>query len=274
MATAGLEYSYPFISVHEWGHQIIEPVAQIIARPNEQDANAISNEDAQSLVFDDTLLFKHDKFSGFDRVEGGTRANLGVRYTMQTNDWGYGSVILGQSFQLAGANPFGPNTGLATSQSDWVGAVYLEPVDYFGLSSQFRLDNNTMSLRRHEFRGWTRLGPAYGSLTYAQDLAPNTPGVTTEREEIYGVGSLNVTNNWRLFGSARYDLSGSQWVQNGIGIGYFCDCMNVRIDYTEDFFRDRDDQPNRTISLQVSLKTLGGGSFDTDADTLTGLTTP
>lgn len=271
MATAGFEYSYPFISVHDWGHQIIEPVAQIIARPDEQYANRISNEDAQSLVFDDTLLFEHDKFSGFDRVEGGTRANVGLRYTMQTNDWGYGSALLGQSFQIAGTNPFGANTGLATDRSDWVGALYLEPVDYFGLSSQFRLDNTTMSLRRHELRGWARIGPAYGALTYAEDRAPNTPGLTTEREEIYGVGSLNVTNNWRLFGKARYDLSGSQWVQNGIGIGYFCDCMNVRIDYTEDFFRDRDDKPNRTISVQVDLKTLGGGSFNTDAGSLTNM---
>ena len=44
--------------------------------------------------------------------------------------------------------------------------------------------------------------------------------------------------------------------------------MNVRVDYTEDFFRDRDDRPNRTISLQVELKTLGGGSFGTDANDL------
>ncbi|HXK54715.1 MAG TPA: hypothetical protein PK405_08525, partial [Hyphomicrobiales bacterium] len=109
---------------------------------------------------------------------------------------------------------------------------------------------------------------AYGSLTYAQDLMPSAPGVVGEREEIYGAGALNVTDKWRLFGKARYDIAGSQWVQSGIGIGYFCDCMNVRVDYTEDFFRDRDDRPNRTISLQVELKTLGGGSFGTDANDL------
>jgi len=268
MATAGVEYSYPFISVHEWGHQVIEPIAQVILRPDEQAAKAIPNEDARSLVFDDTLLFDIDKFSGYDRVEGGSRANLGIRYTMQTNDWGHGTVLLGQSFHLGGTNPFAATTGLATQQSDWVGAIYLEPVDYFGVSTQFRLDNGTMSLRRHELRGWARVGPAYGSLTYAQDLMPSAPGVVGEREEIYGAGALNVTDKWRLFGKARYDIAGSQWVQSGIGIGYFCDCMNVRVDYTEDFFRDRDDRPNRTISLQVELKTLGGGSFGTDANDL------
>ena len=35
MPTVGVEYRYPFISVHSWGTQTIEPIAQVIARPNE-----------------------------------------------------------------------------------------------------------------------------------------------------------------------------------------------------------------------------------------------
>ena len=59
----------------------IEPIAQIFARPDEEYAGGLPNEDAQSFVFDATSLFDRDKFSGFDRVEGGTRANVGLRYT-------------------------------------------------------------------------------------------------------------------------------------------------------------------------------------------------
>ena len=62
---------------------MLEPMAQIFARPDEGYATTlgIPNEDAQSLVFDASSLFDRDKFSGYDRIEGGTRANLGVRYT-------------------------------------------------------------------------------------------------------------------------------------------------------------------------------------------------
>ena len=35
MPTVGLEYRYPFINVQSWGTQTIEPIAQIIVRPNE-----------------------------------------------------------------------------------------------------------------------------------------------------------------------------------------------------------------------------------------------
>ena len=78
MPTVGLEYRYPFISVQSWGTQTVEPIAQVIARPNEMQAGKWPNEDAQSLIFDDSNLFRVDKFSGWDRVEGGGRANYGL----------------------------------------------------------------------------------------------------------------------------------------------------------------------------------------------------
>ena len=70
MPAVGLEYRYPFINVQPWG-TTIEPIAQIIARPNETYAGKLPNEDAQSAVFDASNLFAVDKFSGYDRVGGG-----------------------------------------------------------------------------------------------------------------------------------------------------------------------------------------------------------
>ena len=60
------------------------------------------NEDAQSLVFDDTNLFELTKFSGYDRIETGTRANVGLQYTFQSNTGGYARVLAGESYHLAG----------------------------------------------------------------------------------------------------------------------------------------------------------------------------
>ncbi len=66
----------------------------------------VPDEDAKSLVFDDTLLFDIDKFSGYDRFETGTRANVGVQYTFQANNGLYARAVFGQSFHLAGENAF------------------------------------------------------------------------------------------------------------------------------------------------------------------------
>src|SRR5262249_14805369 len=130
-AVAGLEYRYPFVATTGPVTHIFEPIAQIIARPatagNQQD---IPNEDALSLVFDDTLLFDIDKFSGYDRIETGTRGNVGFRYTAQLLSGAYLQAVFGQSYQIAGQNEFDTaffrTTGLATDASDYVTGLYLQ----------------------------------------------------------------------------------------------------------------------------------------------------
>ena len=69
---AGVDYRYPFIKHMEDASLIFEPIGQIIYRPDLGNQSVIPNEDAQSLVFDDTLLFDINKFSGYDRIETGT----------------------------------------------------------------------------------------------------------------------------------------------------------------------------------------------------------
>ncbi|TIO78958.1 MAG: LPS-assembly protein LptD, partial [Mesorhizobium sp.] len=108
MATLGLEMRWPLLFSMSNSSHVLEPTAQIFVRPNEQYVGglAIPNEDAQSFVFDATTLFERDKFSGYDRIEGGTRANVGFRYSgAYGNGWGT-NAIFGQSYQLGGENSF------------------------------------------------------------------------------------------------------------------------------------------------------------------------
>ncbi len=100
-------YRFPFVaSLGTSGTQVLEPIAQIIARPERDAHRQLPNEDAQSLVFDDTSIFDWDKFSGYDRAEGGVRANVGAQYTLTGADGFYANALVGQSFQLAGRNSF------------------------------------------------------------------------------------------------------------------------------------------------------------------------
>ena len=161
MPAVGLEYRYPFISVQPWGTQTIEPIAQLIVRPNESQIGKMPNEDAQSLIFDDSNLFSVNKFSGWDRIEGGTRLNAGVQYTAQFNRGGFVNVLFGQSYQLFGQNSFavpdavntGLNSGLETSRSDYVARVAYQPDNIYAFISRFLLDENSFQVRRVEVEG-------------------------------------------------------------------------------------------------------------------------
>src|SRR6202040_2326183 len=86
------------------------------------------------LVYEVSNLFDWDKYSGFDRNEGGSRLNLGVHYNSTFADGAAVDGTFGQSFQVLGQNSFavadvadvGPASGLATTASDYVGAVSLD----------------------------------------------------------------------------------------------------------------------------------------------------
>ena len=108
MPAAGVEYRYPFVDVEPWGTQTVEPIAQLILRPNETEIGKFPNEDAQNLVFSTANLFSIDKFSGWDRVEGGGRVNAGLQYTAQVNRAGSLTMLFGESYQtLRGELLFG-----------------------------------------------------------------------------------------------------------------------------------------------------------------------
>ena len=158
MPTVGLEYRYPFINVQPWGTTTIEPIAQVIIRPNETYAGRLPNEDAQSLVFDASNLFSVDKFSGYDRVEGGGRANVGVQATTQFDQGGSINFLFGQSYQLFGLNSFavadltntGVDSGLQRAQSDYVASLNYSPNRIFTFSTRARFDEATMNVQRFE----------------------------------------------------------------------------------------------------------------------------
>ena len=170
MPTVGLEYRYPFINVQPWGTTTIEPIAQVIIRPNETYAGKLPNEDAQSMVFDASNLFSVDKFSGYDRVEGGGRANVGVQATTQFDRGGTVKVLFGQSYQLFGMNSFavqdatntGVDSGLATPRSDYVASVDYSPNRPIRSASRSRFDQQTWNVQRFEAEAQRELRPLVG----------------------------------------------------------------------------------------------------------------
>ena len=170
MPTVGLEYRYPFINVQSWGTQTIEPIAQVIVRPNETGIGKLPNEDSQSLIFDDTNLFQVDKFAGWDRVEGGGRANVGVQYTTQFNRGGFVNAMFGQSYQLFGTNSFaagdttntGLDSGLDTDRSDYVARLLYQPDRIWSFTTRFRFDQDDVRGAALRDRSPRQLRPLVG----------------------------------------------------------------------------------------------------------------
>jgi LPS-assembly protein len=267
MPTIGLEYRYPFISTHAWGTQTIEPIAQVIARPNETQIGSFQNEDAQTLVFDDSNLFRVDKFSGYDRVEGGGRANYGANYTAQFNQGGFVNVLFGQSYQLFGQNSFaqasptntGLDSGLATRASDYVARASYQPNSTFKLTSRFRFAENDFTVQRAEYEVSANFNRWSTSLLYGDYAAQPDIGYVNRRQGFLGTAAVKLDANWILRGSALYDVRNNQFTSNMIGVAYVDDCFILGLNYVTGYtYGSGAAVLNHTVMLQLSLRTLGG----------------
>jgi LPS-assembly protein len=267
MPVAGVEYRYPFISVSSWGTQTIEPIAQVILRPNETSIGKFPNEDAQSLVFETSNLFEIDKYSGWDRVEGGGRANAGIQYTAQINRAGSFNVMFGQSYRLFGVNSFavgditntGLNSGLDKNVSDYVGSVTYQPNQVYSFAARGRFDESTFTPQRLElearanFERWT-LQLLYGDYAAQPEL-----GFLTRREGILTAASMKLNANWIVLGSTRYDIENDRFDQARLGVGYVDDCFMLSVNWLSSYTYTTTAAPvrNDTVMLQFSLRTLG-----------------
>lgn len=308
MPTAGFEYRFPFLFTSSFGNHILEPIAQLTARTNEMKAGRLPNNDAQSLVFDDTNLFDASKFSGWDRVEGGVRANLGLQYTFLSQNGASISALFGESIHLAGTNSYstpeeallagseylnsrpltGAGSGLDTEQSDFVARVNIDSGSGLRLGTQARFDNADLNLNRLDVQATGTMGPLTASVTYAYLRTPtvaydmlyralagqddNGNGIDdyeefkpdAERQEIQAAASLRATENWRLYGSVRYDIVNSYQLSNTLGIGYDNDSFSASLSYIDSVdTATLDDEDatryvrDRTFYLRLGFRTLG-----------------
>ncbi len=269
MPTVGLEYHYPFIGVQSWGTQTIEPIAQLIIRPNETSIGKLPNEDAQSLVFDDTNLFKVDKFSGWDREEGGSRVNYGLQYTAQFNRGGNLNMLFGQSYQLWGLNSFavgditntGLGSGLDKTASDYVGRVAFQPNQIYTFSTRFRFDQETFSMQRLEVEASASFDRWNASILYGDYAAQPQLGFLTRRDGILTSGAYKLNQNWVVNGGVRYDIENAKLSQTRFGLGYIDDCFMASFQYYTDYTFAGSLTSSQTYLLQISLRTLGGTGF-------------
>ncbi|GLH78234.1 LPS-assembly protein LptD [Bradyrhizobium sp. SSBR45G] len=272
MPTLGLEYRYPFINVQSWGTTTIEPIAQVMVRPNEASAGRLPNEDAQSLVFDASNLFSVDKFSGYGRVEGGGRANVGVQASTQFDRGGTVSGLFGQSTQLFGLNSYGVqdsnNTGIGSgldkTVSDYVTRVDYSPNRTYTLSMRSRLDQQSLNVQRFEAEGKVNFDRWSAALTYGNYAAQPAIGYLDRREGLLGNGSVKVAQNWVVSGGARWDLVANKMNQYLVGAGYVDDCFTLAASYvTSSNYAVAGAAPqiNQTVMLTLGLRTIGNVSL-------------
>jgi LPS-assembly protein len=249
------EWRYPWLRRGASTGILFEPIAALVLAPNGGNDSRIPNEDSLDVEFDETNLFSPNRFPGKDRVEGGSRFVYAVRGGIYGQGGGSSTFIVGQSYNFREDRTFPVGSGLNDHRSDIVGRLTISPNRFLDLVYKTRLDADNLSSKRIE------IGGAYGpralrvSGTYIFfDETVEFP----EREEIFAALSSSITDQWSARIDTRRDLTeDGSTLSWGAGLRYNCDCLDFTIDYRRTFTRDRDVEPEDSITVRAVFKSLG-----------------
>jgi LPS-assembly protein len=290
----GVEWRYPILATGPVGRLVLEPIAQLVARPNQSSIPSLVNIDAQSLVFDDTTLFEWSKFSGYDRFETGTRLNYGGQASLTTSNGWYVNGLVGQSVQVAGRNSYGTpdaanvglESGLDHRVSDVVGRFALAPISAITFVAKGSFDPASFTARRIDLFTALKLAPATFELHYADYVAQPEIGFDKRRQGMMVSGRYDLTKNYFVAGAVTFDMS--RYLYNsltadpltntiltgstltgtapvfsiatlGFGGGYHDECTTFTVNYSSRYQPQASGQParNQTVLLTLQLRTLG-----------------
>ncbi len=260
---AALDWRIPFVKSTGKINQTIEPVAKIIVSPYGGNSSNIPNEDSTELEFDETNLFSTNRFSGFDKVEGGPRLSYGLKWDIFGESGGSTRLFLGQSYRLKADDTFAKGSGLEDNISDIVGRAEVSPGSYFNLKYRTRFSPENLSPNRNEAE--IRAGvAAFNVQANYIFLERQEDSEFAGREEVNFSANSKFNRFWRGGMNTVRDLAASETRSVGLNLTYEDECVVFTTRATRTFFEDRDIQPTDAITFRLVLKTIG--------ETQTGIT--
>ena len=203
-----------------------------------------------------------DKFSGWDRVEGGGRLNAGLQYTAQFNEAGSVNALFGQSYQLYGLNSFsvgditntGLDSGLNKNISDYVGRISYQPNSTYMFLARARFDEQTFEVERLELETRANFDRWGLSFLYGDYAAQPDLGFLTRRQGFLAGMSYKITSNWVVLASAGYDLVAHQFNSTRLGVGYVDDCLMLALNYVTGYVYNGTAAPIKNYQLHSAVE--------------------
>jgi len=263
------EVRWPFIGQFLGGAQQITPRLQFVGSPATHNLS-IPNEDARAVDLEDSNLFALNRFPGYDRWEDGTRVTYGLDWNVDLPRLSIRTTI-GQSYRLTRKPSIFPEgTGLSGRYSDIVGRTTIKFGRNLSLVNRFRLDKNSLALRRNEVDaviGGTKTYAEIGYLRLNRDI-PFSLEDLRDREEIRLGARVQIARYWSIFGSTVIDLTdakedvtstadGYEPVRHRLGIAYEDECLEIGVTWRRDYDRVGDYRGGNSFLFRVALKNLG-----------------
>jgi len=269
MAVGAVDVKWPLVGEVLGGEQVLTPRFQVVASPEIRNLD-VPNEDSRAIDLEDSNLFALNRFPGYDRVEDGVRFTYGLDWQFTRPGLRIKSTV-GQSYRLTDAPQLFPDgTGLTDRVSDFVGRTEVHFKDYIQVTHRFRLDKDSLAVRRNEFDASIGDNKTYLELGYLRlnrDITGDLEDLQ-DREELRLAGRVAFADYWSIFGAGVFNLTdaeedasltsdGFEPIRTRLGIAYADDCLELGLSWRRDFVASGDAEKGNTFQVYISFSNLG-----------------
>ncbi len=266
---AAADVKWPFVGRALGGTQIFTPRVQFVAAPSVSNLR-VPNEDSRAVDLEDSNLFALNRFPGYDRFEDNYRVTYGIDWALRRDNF-TADVTIGQSYRLSNrASIFPDGTGLSDKVSDIVGRSEFRFKDFVKLTHRFRLDKDSLAIRRNEVDATIGSRSTYvqaGYLKLNRNIGPTVEDLN-DREEIRLAGRIRVARYWSVFGSTIIDLTdvkedptsladGFDPIRHRLGVAYDDDCLSLSLTWRRDYQPVGDSQRGNSFLFRLAFRNLG-----------------
>ncbi|WP_411341479.1 LPS assembly protein LptD [Sphingopyxis sp. J-6] len=269
IAAVAADMRWPFVGEFLGGTQTLTPRIQFVATPPIENID-IPNEDSRAFDLEDSNLFAINRFNGYDRFEDGARVTYGLEWNFSRPGFNINSIV-GQSYRLSNKPTLFPDgTGLTDRTSDIVGRTTVAYKDFLRFTHRYRLDKDSLAIRRNELDATIGGQSTYAVLGYSRlnrDILLLGEDLQ-DREEARVGGRVAVARNWSIFGSAIVDLTdqkddplsvadGFDPIRHRLGIAYDDECLSIALTWRRDYIDTGDARRGNSFSFRIAFRNLG-----------------
>jgi LPS-assembly protein len=259
-AQGSVQLRYPLGRRGDHYQQIAEPIGIFTVAPRIDQNSKLPNEDSLDVEFDETNLFRPNRYTGYDRIEGGTRAAYGLRHSLISDNGARADFVGGQVFRLEKDTNFPGLSGLRNTFSDYVGRLDLEPGPWFDANYGFRLDRDNLKLRRQELQSSAGVPLFRPFIRYVSvDQTEVTTGLLQTVEEVTAGFDSHFLDYWSLsfaHNQALQPIAGAR--TSAATLAYQDECARFGLTLTRDNTNRADLKSGTSVVFSFFLRNIGG----------------
>jgi LPS-assembly protein len=256
---ASLGWRWPFMRQDPGVRTIVEPIVSAVAAPRLGRQDEYPNEDSRGIDLDETNLFRRNRYSGIDRLEGGQRVTYGVNAdTRRLDSDARVAAFLGQSHRFQKDSSVPVWSGLSDNSSNVIGRLLVSPTQWVSAVYRFQLDQSDLASVRST--AGLQVGPRALNLALGYSFVDrnSTPSLEKDLEQFSTLVTARLDENWRFQVRQTRALGddGGQLRLNTTVV-YEDECFLFGADFQRRFVGTPDDPPDTSLVFRIAFRNLG-----------------